>query len=265
MIDRTVNKNIILFSVFLCINLASGQEILASDNIITSTDKDLIDLNNFSISNKEAYLFLGLAIAGGSLYIINSQGSEISKRKADMFTQPFKTQDDEDAYEAHMNSYYKAKGISTASVTFALGALGYGYISGAFSDAHKYPRMNRVYDYPGNKLETLEICKNILQQLEYEIDIYAPESFMLTTRPTQHRRVLRIYDYIIYLKISDRIDIHIAAERNIFNRGSESTAGGNSVVIKQTETYLPTSIQKKIFDPIYNNLALMGFKQQLNK
>ena len=127
------------------------------------------------------------------------------------------------------------------------------------------PRMNRAYDFSGNKLETLDICRKLLQQLEYEIDIYAPESFMLTTKPTRLRRVLRKYDYIVYIKISDRINIHVAAERNIFNRGSETTIGSTSIVIKQTETYLPTAIQKKIFDPIHSNLTLMGFKQKLNK
>ena len=64
------------------------------------------------------------------------------------------------------------------------------------------PRMNRVYDFSGNKLESLEICKNLLQQLEYEIDIYAPESFILTTKPTRLRRVLRKYDYIVYNRFS---------------------------------------------------------------
>ena len=101
--------------------------------------------------------------------------------------------------------------------------------------------------------------------LEYEIDMYAPETSMIITKLIRVRRALRKYDYIIYLNVTDRISIHVSAERNIFNRGSESTLGGSSIVIKQTETYLPTAIQKKIFDPIYNNLALMGFKQKLNK
>ena len=123
------------------------------------------------------------------------------------------------------------------------------------------PRMNRDYDYSVKKYEALEICKNILQELEYEIDIYAPESYMLTTKPTQLRKVLRKYDYIIYLDVSDRINIHISAERNIFNRGSESSLGGSSIIIKQTETYLPLSIQKKIFDPINNKLIIHNFRQ----
>ena len=123
------------------------------------------------------------------------------------------------------------------------------------------PRMNRGYDYSVKKYEALEICKGILEELEYEIDIYAPESHILTTKPTQLRRVIRKYDYIIYLKVSDRINIHISAERSIFNRGSESSIGGSSMTIKQTETYLPLSIQKKIFDPINNKLINYKFAQ----
>ena len=109
--------------------------------------------------------------------------------------------------------------------------------------------------------ETLEICKTILEELEYEIDIYAPESYILTTKPTRLRKVLRKYHYIIYVQVSDRINIHISAERSIFNRGSESSIGGSSMTIKQTETYLPLSIQKKIFDPINNKLINYNFAQ----
>ena len=123
------------------------------------------------------------------------------------------------------------------------------------------PRMVRGYDYAINKYETLEICKTILEELEYEIDIYAPESYILTTKPTRLRKVLRKYHYIIYVQVSDRINIHISAERSIFNRGSESSIGGSSVIIKQTETYLPLSIQKKIFDPINNKLINYNFAQ----
>ena len=123
------------------------------------------------------------------------------------------------------------------------------------------PRMVRGYDYSINKYETLEICKTIFEELEYEIDIYAPESYILTTKATRLRKVLRKYNYIIYVQVSDRINIHISAERSIFNRGSESSIGGSSMTIKQTETYLPLSIQKKIFDPINNKLINYNFAQ----
>jgi len=122
--------------------------------------------------------------------------------------------------------------------------------------------MNKAYDFIKNKLEVLKICKDILQDLDYEIDIYAPESFMLTTKSTRLRRVLRRFDYVIYLEVSDRIEVHISAERSIFNRGSESSVGGEGIILKQVETYMPYSLQKKIFEPINSKLLENNFEQK---
>ena len=124
------------------------------------------------------------------------------------------------------------------------------------------PRMNKTYDFKKTKLEVLKICKDILQDLDYEIDIYAPESFMLTTKSTRLRRVLRRFDYVIYLEVSDRIEVHISAQRSIFNRGSESSAGGEGIILKQVETYMPYSLQKKIFEPINSKLLENNFEQK---
>ena len=124
------------------------------------------------------------------------------------------------------------------------------------------PRMNKAYDFKKTKLEVLKICKDILQDLDYEIDIYAPESFMLTTKSTRLRRVLRRFDYVIYLEVSDRIEVHISAERSIFNRGSESSIGGEGIILKQVETYMPYSLQKKIFEPINSKLLENNFEQK---
>ena len=122
--------------------------------------------------------------------------------------------------------------------------------------------MNKTYDFKKTKLEVLKICKDILQDLDYEIDIYAPESFMLTTKSTRLRRVLRRFDYVIYLEVSDRIEVHISAQRSIFNRGSESSVGGEGIILKQVETYMPYSLQKKIFEPINSKLLENNFEQK---
>ena len=122
--------------------------------------------------------------------------------------------------------------------------------------------MNKTYDFKKTKLEVLNICKDILQDLDYEIDIYAPESFMLTTKSTRLRRVLRRFDYVIYLEVSDRIEVHISAERSIFNRGSESSVGGEGIILKQVETYMPYSLQKKIFELINAKLLENNFEQK---
>ena len=122
--------------------------------------------------------------------------------------------------------------------------------------------MNKTYDFKKTKLEVLKICKDILQDLDYEIDIYAPESFMLTTKSTRLRRVLRRFDYVIYLEVSDRIEVHISAERSIFNRGSESSVWGEGIILKKVETYMPYSLQKKIFEPINSKLLENNFEQK---
>ena len=117
------------------------------------------------------------------------------------------------------------------------------------------------YSYLIPKDEVLALCKRAILKLDYDIDIYAPESNILITKSRKIRRVLRRYDYVIYIQVGDKVNVHISAERSIFNRGSESTLGGSSIIIKQTETYLPTSIQMKIFDPIHKNLMMNDFKQ----
>ena len=73
---------------------------------------------------------------------------------------------------------------------------------------------------------------------------------------------LRKFDYVIYLEVSDRIEVHIAAERSIFNRGSESSAGGEGIILKQVETHMPYSIQKKIFERINSKLLENNFEQK---
>ena len=108
------------------------------------------------------------------------------------------------------------------------------------------PRMVREYIYEIPKSDVLEHCRDILVKLDYEIDIYASETDILITKPIKIRRALRRYDYIVFVQISDRIEIYVAAERSIFKRGSESTVGGSGLIEKQSEDALPFSLQKKI-------------------
>jgi hypothetical protein len=124
--------------------------------------------------------------------------------------------------------------------------------------------MAREFQYTIPKSEVLEKCRNILVKLEYDIDIFAAESHMLITKPIQLRGALRRYDYVVYVHISDRINIQVAAERSIFKRGSESTVGGNGQIEKQSESAMPYSLQKKIFNPIYNGMVRNNFHPKRN-
>lgn len=119
--------------------------------------------------------------------------------------------------------------------------------------------MARYYDYSLPKNDILFLCKNILQNLDYEIDIYAPESNVITTKPTRLRQTLRRYDYILYLQVTDKIEIFISAERSIFNRGSESNIGQDDIIAKQTDDNLPLVLQNKIFKPIAKKMRLRNF------
>ena len=119
--------------------------------------------------------------------------------------------------------------------------------------------MVREYIYEIPKSDVLEHCRDILVKLDYEIDIYASETDILITKPIKIRRALRRYDYIVFVQISDRIEIYVAAERSIFKRGSESTVGGSGLIEKQSEDALPFSLQKKILIPIHKSMIKQKF------
>ena len=122
------------------------------------------------------------------------------------------------------------------------------------------PRMVREYIYEIPKSDVLEHCRNILVKLDYEIDIYASETDILITKPIKIRRGLRRYDYIVFVLVTDRIEIYVAAERSVFNRGSESTIGGSSLIKKQSEDALPFSLQKRILIPIHRSMIKQKFR-----
>jgi len=126
------------------------------------------------------------------------------------------------------------------------------------------PRMVREYIYEIPKSDVLEHCRDILVKLDYEIDIYASETDILITKPIKIRRVLSRYDYIVFVQVTDRIEIYVAAESGweesiFFKRGSESTVGGSSLNEKQSEDALPFSLQKRILIPIHRSMIKQKF------
>ena len=72
--------------------------------------------------------------------------------------------------------------------------------------------MVREYIYEIPKSDVLEHCRDVLVKLDYEIDIYASETDILITKPIKIRRVLSRYDYIVFVQVTDRIEIYVAAE-----------------------------------------------------
>ena len=129
--------------------------------------------------------------------------------------------------------------------------------------------MVREYIYEIPKSDVLEHCRDLLVKLDYEIDIYASETDILITKPIKIRSLLSRYDYIVFVQVTDRIEIYVAAgvrrgsnwEENIFfKRGSESTVVGSSLITKRSEDALPFSLQKKILIPIHKSMIKQKFR-----
>ena len=129
----------------------------------------------------------------------------------------------------------------------------------AFSCSHPPIEKKKIY-YSNDKIEVFYQSRDILEKLGYEIDIFSPESFALSTKKTQIKKSLRKYDYIIFIKVNDHIELHLAVERNIFNRGSESNIGDSGMIIKQVESYMPIALQNKIFKPLEIKFKKNGYK-----
>jgi len=117
------------------------------------------------------------------------------------------------------------------------------------------------YSYLIPKDEVLALCKRAILKLDYEIDLYAPESNILTTKSRQMRSLLRRYDYVIYIQVGDKVNVHISANKNIFNRDSESSFSGEKIIINQPAGFMPYSLQKKIFIPIEKVMRTEKFEQ----
>ena len=120
--------------------------------------------------------------------------------------------------------------------------------------------MVRQYAYDMPKNNVLALCKAVLEKLDYEIDIYAPESHALITKSINIRRIVRRYNYLIYIQVTDKVEVYIAAERSIVNRELKSALGGTDNITQQPENALPYGFQKRIFTPIEKGLKRKKIK-----
>ena len=87
------------------------------------------------------------------------------------------------------------------------------------------------YSYLIPKDEVLALCKRAILKLDYDIDIYAPESNILITKSRKIRKVLRRYDYVIYIQVGDKVNVHISANKNIFNSVDSISAELNELYL----------------------------------
>jgi hypothetical protein len=120
--------------------------------------------------------------------------------------------------------------------------------------------MVRYFSYEGDPMEVLMSCKEIIEGLNYEIEIYAPESRLLITVPQIVKKDIRRYNYAVILQVEDLIEIILSAQRFIFKRSSEVSIGGRELTESQTADRLPYSIQQKIFWPIEAAFEQAGYQ-----
>ena len=108
-----------------------------------------------------------------------------------------------------------------------------------FVACSSHSRMVNYYNYDLPKSEALDLCKTILTNLNYDINIFAPETNIIITKPAKLWKILRRYDYIIYIKVTDKIEIYIDGGRKI-----NKDINGHIIEGKSS---LPYSLQKSIF------------------
>lgn len=130
-----------------------------------------------------------------------------------------------------------------------------------FSTCPQPPRMVRQFQFSGDQHTALVTCKQILEDLDYKIDLYAAETGLIVTTFQPLRRDLRRYNYALAVTVTDRIQLYIIANKSIFKRGSERTLGGGAMVEQDPSDRLPYSIQRKIFQPVVDELEKNGYSE----
>ena len=138
--------------------------------------------------------------------------------------------------------------------------------------------MVQYSSYYTSKDKVLNEVRTALQSLDYEIDMYAPETYALSTKPIKIEGGARKYNYTLFVKISDRIEIYISAKIIISKRNSQSNLGKKNIgrrlkifetkeyvqIVEQTEDKMDRSIQKKIFKPIQKELNKIKRKNKIS-
>ncbi|MEE8336390.1 MAG: hypothetical protein V3S48_08150 [Candidatus Neomarinimicrobiota bacterium] len=122
-------------------------------------------------------------------------------------------------------------------------------------------RMVKEFNYKIPQQNVLQLCSETIQNLDYELDIYAPETNFLVTKPKRLKGVLRRFDYALAIYVTDKIEVYIIAERHVFKRSSELSIGGRELVEKQVEDRLPIALQNKIFIPLSRAFEKLDFSE----
>lgn len=111
----------------------------------------------------------------------------------------------------------------------------------------------------------MEISRKVLENLDYNIEFYTKESYLIKTTVAPVKKDLRRYDYAIAVIVEDHVQVYIIAQKQVFKRGSESSiGGGKSITEADAVDWLPYSIQQKIFWPLIEEFSKYGLKEIQN-
>ena len=125
--------------------------------------------------------------------------------------------------------------------------------------------MVRNFRYDSSQLKAMEISRQVLENLGYDIEFYTKESYLIKTTVAPIKKDLRRYDYAIAVIVEDHVQVYIIAQKQIFKRGSETTiGGGKSITEADIVDWLPYSIQQKIFWPLIEEFSKYGLKEIQN-
>ena len=121
-----------------------------------------------------------------------------------------------------------------------------------------HPRMVNYYNYDLPKSDVIDLCKTILINLDYEIDILAPESNVIITKSNKIG-FLPSYSYEVYIKITDKIEIYLNSNRQALKLFKDFQF--HNLRIES----MPYSLQQKIFTPIRSQFKRKNIRRiQLN-
>ncbi|MFH1851489.1 MAG: hypothetical protein ABIA75_04025 [Candidatus Neomarinimicrobiota bacterium] len=123
------------------------------------------------------------------------------------------------------------------------------------------PRMAWKFDYPGYQAAALTTTKQVLEDLGYQIDVYAPESNLIATGLQSAKYSLRRYDYVLIVRVADRIEVFISAQQFIYKRGSELSLFGKSMVDTDVQDRLPLALQGRIMEPVEREFRRLGYSE----
>lgn len=128
-----------------------------------------------------------------------------------------------------------------------------------FSTCYQPPPLVRFYEYSIPQKNVLQECQDALDALGYETEAFALLDYHLVTKVRTIRKGLRKAEYLVFVKVDDRIAVYAYAETRVFRRGTELGLRAGELTVPEPGR-LGLGFQEKIFAPITAELEKRGFR-----